>query len=95
MKEGQPFRPANPTETRGPVPKGPNSTSWKSSILNWSGALAAAALIVVPLWMLLSNPAVLGGHPALPALLVAAVALGILWALILVRRWLLRRQTAA
>ena len=89
MKEGQPFRPANPTETRGPVPKGPNSTSWKSSILNWSGALAAAALIVVPLWMLLSNPAVLGGHPALPALMVAAVALGILWALILVRRWLL------
>ncbi len=89
VKEGQPFRPANPTETPGPVPTGPNPTSWKSSILNWSGALAAAALIVVPLWMLLSNPAVLGGHPALPTLLVAAVALGILWALILVRRWLL------
>ncbi|MDF9752716.1 alpha/beta hydrolase [Arthrobacter sp. ES3-54] len=88
MKEGQPFRPANPTETPGPVPSGPNPTFWKSSILNWSGALAAAALIVVPLWMLLSNPAVLGGHPALPTLLVAAVALGIFWALILVRRWL-------
>ena len=87
VKEGQPFRPANPTETPGPGPTGPNPTSWKSSILNGSGALAAAALIVVPLWMLLSNPAVLGGHPALPTLLVAAVALGILWALILVRRW--------
>ena len=88
VKEGPPFRPANPTETPGPVPTGPNPTSWKSSILNWGGALAAAALIVVPLWMLLSNPAVLGGHPALPALVVAAVASGIFWALLLVRRWL-------
>ncbi|BCW69866.1 alpha/beta hydrolase [Arthrobacter sp. NicSoilB8] len=87
MKEGQPFRPANPTETPVPVPTRPNPTFWKSSILNWSGALAAAALIVVPLWMLLGNPAVPGGHPALPTLLAAAVALGIFWALMLARGW--------
>ncbi|RKR12542.1 alpha/beta hydrolase [Arthrobacter oryzae] len=85
MKEGQPLRPEKPSEA--PIPKEPRPASWKSAILNWSGALAAAALIAVPLWMLLSNPAVLGGHPALPILLVAAVALGIVWALFLVRHW--------
>ncbi|AXJ11821.1 alpha/beta hydrolase [Arthrobacter sp. PM3] len=40
---------------------------------------------MVPLWMLLGNPAVLGGHPALPTLLVTALAAGILWALSLIR----------
>ncbi|MGO4806358.1 alpha/beta hydrolase [Arthrobacter sp. 2MCAF15] len=90
MKEGQPLRPEDHTEAPGPVPTGPNPTLRKSSILNWSGALAAAAVLVVPLWMLLSNRAVLGGHPALPTLLVAAVALGSVWALVLVRRRLFR-----
>ena len=43
------------------------------AVLDWSGVLTAGALIVVPLWMLLSNSAVLGGHPALPVLLSAAL----------------------
>ncbi|WP_260982554.1 alpha/beta hydrolase [Arthrobacter sp. U41] len=86
MNEGLPFRPANPTETTGPIPTGPNPTSWRSSILNWGGALAAGALILVPLWMLLSNSAVLGGHPALPVLLFVAAAAGLLWAFMLVKR---------
>ena len=55
-------------------------------MLNWSGAFAAAALIVVPLWMLIGNPAVLGGHPALPVLLIVAAVAGLLWAFILVKR---------
>ncbi len=58
----------------------------KAAVLDCAGALAVAALIVVPLWMLLGNPAVLGGHPALPALLVGAVGLGLAWAFVLVRR---------
>ena len=90
MKEAQPVGPENPTgasRSGAPAPTSPSPTSWKASTLNWSGALAAAALIAVPLWMLLSNPAVPGGHPALPTLVVAAAAGGILWALILVRRW--------
>ena len=56
------------------------------AVLDWGGALAAGALILVPLWMLLSNSAVLGGHPALPALLMAAAAAGLLWAFMLVKR---------
>lgn len=56
------------------------------ALLNWSGALAAGALIVVPLWMLISNGAVLGGHPALPALLMATAAAGLLWAFFFVMR---------
>ncbi|WP_237563571.1 alpha/beta hydrolase [Arthrobacter sp. H-02-3] len=55
-------------------------------MLNWSGAFATAALIVVPLWMLIGNPAVLGGHPALPVLLIVAAVAGLLWAFILVKR---------
>lgn len=50
-----------------------------SAVLDWTGVFAALALIVVPLWMLLGNSAVLGGHPALPILLSAAAALGLLW----------------
>lgn len=65
---------------------GIESSGFKSTVLYWSGALAAAALIAVPLWMLLGNPAVLGGHPALPVLLIAAAAGGLLWAFILVKR---------
>ncbi|WCI09733.1 hypothetical protein PJ267_09610 [Arthrobacter sp. OVS8] len=56
------------------------------AVLDWSGVLTAGALILVPLWMLLSNSAVLGGHPALPALLMGAAAAGLLWAFVLVRR---------
>jgi hypothetical protein len=81
VKEPQPVSPENPTEASRP------GARWKSSLLNWSGALAAAALMVAPLWMLLGSPAVLGGHPALPALLVTALAVGLLWALSLVRHW--------
>ncbi len=36
--------------------------------------------------MLLSNSAVLGGHPALPILLSAALSLGLLWIFVLVKR---------
>ena len=60
------------------------------NVLNWSGVLVAAALLVVPLWILLGNSAVLTGHPALPALLMAAAAFGFLWACAGLRRW--RRQ---
>lgn len=55
------------------------------AVLEWSGALAAGTLVVVPLWMLLGNSAVLGGHPALPVLLLAAVALGLLWMFLLAK----------
>lgn len=65
---------------------GPESTRLRSAVLDWSGALTALALIVVPLWMLLGNSAVLGGHPALPVLLGAAVVLGLFWMLRLVKR---------
>ncbi|KUM37030.1 hypothetical protein AR539_06775 [Arthrobacter sp. EPSL27] len=41
---------------------------------------------MVPLWMLLSNIAILGGHPALPVLLMGTAAAGLLWAFILIRR---------
>ena len=56
------------------------------AVLDWSGALTALALTGVPLWMLLGNSAVLGGHPALPVLLVAAVVLGLFWMFRLVER---------
>ncbi|MCT9869639.1 alpha/beta hydrolase [Paenarthrobacter aurescens] len=54
--------------------------------LFWASALCVAALVLVPLWMLLGNPAVLRGHPLLPALLVTAVVVGVLWAVLLWRR---------
>ncbi len=60
-------------------PGGPKVAGPGSAMMGWSGAIAAGALVVVPLWMLLGNSAVLGGHPALPVLLLAAVALGLLW----------------
>ena len=72
--------------------RGLEATGLKRAVLKWSGAVVAAALIVVPLWMLLSNPAVLGGHPALPILLLAAVASGLTWALVLARRWNLTKD---
>jgi hypothetical protein len=69
-----------------PQPSDNQSTALSPAVLDWSGAVTAGALILVPLWMLLSNSAVLGGHPALPVLLMAAAAAGLLWAYILVKR---------
>ena len=69
-----------------PSPTRTQSTVLRSAILDWSGVLTAGALIVVPLWMLLSNSAVLGGHPALPFLLSAALTLGLFWLFVLVKR---------
>lgn len=62
------------------------------SVLTWSGILTAAALIMVPLWMLLGNSAVLGGHPALPALLLAAVAVGLVWMFFLIKHSTLNQR---
>lgn len=47
---------------------------------------------MVPLWMLFGNSAVLGGHPALPALLLAAVAMGLVWMFILIKHSTLLRR---
>jgi len=79
-----------------PTPSGTQSWDGKASeggptalgraVLDWSGVLIAGALILVPLWMLLGNSAVLGGHPALPILLSAALALGLLWIFVLLKR---------
>ncbi len=54
--------------------------------LFWASALCVAALVLAPLWMVLGNPAVLRGHPLLPALLVTAVVVGLLWGVLLWRR---------
>ena len=56
-----------------------------TAVLAWAGVFAALALIVVPLWMLLGNSAVLGGHPALPVLLGATIVLGLVWMFRLVK----------
>jgi hypothetical protein len=45
--------------------------------------------------MLLGNPAVLRGHPLLPALLVTAVVVGLLWAVLLWRRRRVSRKRSA
>lgn len=77
-----------PVQAAGPG-AGPGAASAAGpggAVLYWSGVLAAGALVLVPLWMLPSNSAVLGGHPALPALLIAAASGGLLWAIVLVRR---------
>ena len=67
-------------------PSASEPTSLPSALLDWTGALAALALVVVSLWMLLGNSAVLGGHPALPALLGTAVVLGLFWMFRLMKR---------
>jgi hypothetical protein len=71
-----------------------HSKHFSPAVLYWSAVVAALALIMIPLWMLLGNSAVLGGHPALPLLLSAATALGLLWMFRLVRRstWLEHRS---
>ncbi|MEV7634906.1 alpha/beta hydrolase [Pseudarthrobacter enclensis] len=58
----------------------------RRTALYWASAVCAAALIAVPAWMLVANPAVLGGHPLLPGLLIAAAVVGIYWAALLWRR---------
>ncbi|MGR0161318.1 alpha/beta hydrolase [Paenarthrobacter nitroguajacolicus] len=65
-------------------PEAPSVT--RRPALFWASVLCVAALVLVPLGMLLGNPAVLRGHPLLPALLVTAVVVGVLWGLLLWRR---------
>ncbi|MGO2003886.1 alpha/beta hydrolase [Arthrobacter rhombi] len=48
----------------------------------YSGA-CILALVGIPAWMLLDNPAVLRGHPLLPALCAVALLGGIIWATVL------------
>ncbi|HEY1157068.1 MAG TPA: alpha/beta hydrolase, partial [Arthrobacter sp.] len=59
----------------------------KRTALFWVSAVCAAALAGVGLWMLAGNPAVLAGHPLLPGILLAALAGGLAWAVLL---WLRR-----
>ena len=83
----QPQHPSpNDSQPHHPTRTGTEPAGLSSALLDWSGAFTAGALIVVPLWLLLGNSAVLGGHPALPILLAAALALGLLWMFALVRR---------
>ncbi|MFK0007635.1 alpha/beta hydrolase [Paenarthrobacter sp. NPDC090520] len=60
------------------------STS-RAPLLVWISIVCASALIVVPAAMLLGNPVVLRGHPALPVLLLVAAAGGLLWGFLLWR----------
>jgi len=53
--------------------------------LFWASWLCAAALVLVPAGMLIGNPAVLRGHPLLPAILVTAFVVGLLWGVLLWR----------
>ena len=85
MKDATPKDPGSPADSA--VQNAPvQAHRYDVAVLDWSGVLTAGALILVPLWMLLSNSAVLGGHPALPALLMVAAAAGLLWAFVLVNR---------
>lgn len=52
-------------------------------ILRLYSYLCILALVGIPAWMLLGNPAVLRGHPLLPALCAAALLAGIIWAAVL------------
>ncbi|WP_457947453.1 alpha/beta hydrolase [Pseudarthrobacter sp. alpha12b] len=59
----------------------------KRTALFWASVVCAAALAGVAVWMLAGNPAVLGGHPLLPGILLAAAAAGVAWGILLwVRR---------
>ncbi|MCT9623920.1 alpha/beta hydrolase [Pseudarthrobacter equi] len=58
----------------------------RRTAIYWVSAACTAALIAVPAWMLVANPAVLGGHPLLPGLLIAAAVVGVAWAVLLWRR---------
>ncbi|MDQ0771181.1 dienelactone hydrolase [Pseudarthrobacter defluvii] len=58
----------------------------KRTALFWASVGCTAALVGVALWMLAGNPAVLGGHPLLPGILLASAAAGAAWAVLLWRR---------
>ncbi|MFC9769845.1 MULTISPECIES: alpha/beta hydrolase [unclassified Pseudarthrobacter] len=58
----------------------------RRTAIYWMSAACTAALIAVPAWMLVANPAVLAGHPLLPGLLIAAAVVGVAWAVFLWRR---------
>ncbi|MFE4196004.1 alpha/beta hydrolase [Paenarthrobacter sp. NPDC056912] len=65
------------------APAGPAT---RRPVLFWASGVCAAAMLLVPGWMLIGNPAVLRGHPLLPVLLVVAAVLGLLWGVLLWRR---------
>ena len=58
----------------------------RPTAIYWTSVTCVAALIGVPAWMMAANPAVLGGHPLLPGLLIAAAVAGVFWAVRLWRR---------
>ena len=58
----------------------------RRTALFWASAVCAAALTGIALWMLAGNPAVLGGHPLLPGILLAAAVTGVVWGIQLWRR---------
>lgn len=64
----------------------PSGSALRRPLAFWASTMCAAALILVPAWMLISNPAVLRGHPLLPVLLAVAAAGGLLWGVVLWRR---------
>ncbi|MFK0041442.1 alpha/beta hydrolase [Paenarthrobacter sp. NPDC090517] len=67
----------------------------RQPVLSWASAACVGALILVPVWMLIGNPAVLRGHPLLPGLLVTAAFVGALWGVLLWRRrGALRKRSA-
>ncbi|MDQ0730093.1 alpha/beta hydrolase [Arthrobacter sp. B1I2] len=69
---------SSPAETRPPARR--------RTALFWASIACAAALAGVAVWMLAGNPAVLGGHPLLPGILLAVATVGVAWAVLLWRR---------
>jgi len=67
-------------------PAATSAPARRRTAIYWVSAACTAALIAVPAWMLVANPAVLGGHPLLPGLLIAAAVVGVAWAVLLWRR---------
>ncbi len=70
----------------------PTTPSTRRPVLHWVSLACAAALVLVPVAMLTGNPAVLGGHPLLPALLVVAAVVGLAWGVLELRRRRKARQ---
>ena len=64
----------------------PVSAHKRRPVLFWVSGVCVVALVLVPLWMLLGNPAILRGHPLLPVLLVTVAVVGLLWGVLLWRR---------
>lgn len=73
----------------------PSGDAQRRPLAFWASAVCAAALILVPAWMLIGNPAVLRGHPLLPVLLAVAAVLGLLWGVLLWRRRDFRKRSVA